>query len=697
MRVYELAKKLNQTSKDIMDLLRHMAINIKSHMSNVSDDIVKQVINHLCKLTEQEKKKANNQSQTVHITKSKQKTRSSDSLSKTATKQIGQIDPDVNLKDQSTKENIRELTLTFPLTVGELARSLDIKANELIKKLMKHNVFASINQSISRELVENVLLDYNCLLKEKNEPIVSIKKENKNNLIDDVPDKAEYLETRSAIVTLMGHVDHGKTSLLDVLRSTNVTSKEIGGITQHIGAYEVITDHGKVTFIDTPGHQAFTAMRVRGSQITDIVVLVVAADDGVKPQTIEAINHAKAANVPIIVAINKCDKPNADPQRVRTQLTQYDLVDEKWGGQTIFVDISAHTKQGLDLLIEMLILESEMLELKANPKRKARGVVLESYINKHCGIVATLMVTTGTLKIGDIVMAQKTYGKVRALINHQGKKLLSAGPSTPVEVWGLHEVAYAGDMFMVVPSEKQARLYQDKLIAQQKEKLCHSTKKIVTLEDFYSHIKQGKIKEFNLILKCDNTGSIEALGESLLKLNNDKVSLKIIHQAVGMINESDIVLAKASHAIIIGFHVTANSACLQLAEREGVHIHLYNIIYEAIEQIKSAMQGVLDVKEIKRNIGLVNIQTIFKSSKIGTIAGCYVSSGKVQRGAYISLIRDKQSIGDDKILTLRREKDDVREVNEGYECGIVLDKLKDIQKGDVLQVYIFQKEKQLLT
>ncbi len=684
MRVYELAKELGRTSKDLLALLHQdMSIEVKGHMSGLDDEIVAKV----------KVKVAGNFSvdQETPVEKSKE-----EDTPKVETKAKAKPEPLEEALQETTdsEDDTRELSLKFPITVGNLAKKLNVKVNELIKKLMHRKIFASINQEISRELVEDLLLDYNCFIKEKvvvvEETVVV------GDIFAEIDDVPENLELRAPIVTMMGHVDHGKTSLLDAFRDTSVTAGEAGGITQHIGAYEVSTDHGNVAFIDTPGHEAFTAMRARGAQVTDIVVLVIAADDGVRPQTVEAINHAKAAEVPIIVAVNKCDKPEADPQRVRTQLTEYDLLAEDWGGKTIFVEVSAHSGQGLSDLIEMLILEAEMLELKANPNRSARGVVFEAHLDKGRGVVATLMVTAGTLKVGDIVVAGKSYGKVRALMNHQGKRLKLAGPSTPVEVLGFGDIPIAGDQFAVVKSEKEARSYQKFFLAQAQEQQLSSGKKVMTLEDLYSHISQGDIKELNIVLKSDNTGSMEALKESLVKLSNDQVDLKILHQGVGTINESDVVLARASGAIIIGFHVNSDSQATQTAERDNVDIRIYNIIYEVVDEVRNAMEGILDAKDVQRNIGIVEVRATFKSSKVGLIAGCDVSSGQVKRGSFVRVIRGNEQVADDKIHTLRREKDDVREVNEGYECGIVLDKFKDVQEGDIFEIYVVEKQKQFL-
>lgn len=759
MRVYELAKETGHTSKELLALLKKNGSSAKAPLSNLEESEVSFLRKKLgTEKNKQQKKTKDSQEKTINNQvdkKDNKKTNSNDkninsskkvdlskkngiekkeegqSSSKTSQKnpkeQVRQTEVNKKtgvhssrfsqnkpkdrgrkfkkkysnqVKDPVQKTSaapleLKEVDVFWPITVSKLAETLAVKPTDIIQKLMQKKVFASINQRVEPQFAEDISKSYGVKLTTSPE---SSSKEDSGlkSLLPEIEDKAEDMSSRAPIVTFMGHVDHGKTSLLDALRKTQITSSESGGITQHIGAYEVITNHGRVTFIDTPGHEAFTAMRSRGAQVTDVVVLVVAADDGVKPQTIEAINHAKFSKVPILIAVNKCDKPDADPQKVRTQLTEYELVSEEWGGQHIFVDVSAETGDGLDQLVEMLILEAEMLELKANAKRSAHGVVLEAHLDKKRGALSSFIIKSGTLKVGDIVVAGSFFGKVRTLINDRGQKIDEAGPSVPVEVSGLAGVPFSGDLFSVVKTEKEARWIQEKMLEKGSKKEVTAAPKGLTLEDLYSQIKQGNIKEFNIVLKSDKVGSLEALKDSLVKLSTDQVELKILHQGVGAINESDVVLAKASRAVIIGFHVDVDAKTKLLADDSGVDVRIYYIIYEVIENIQKAMEGVLEAKEVRKDTGQVEVRALFKSSKIGTIAGCYVTSGQVQRGAFVSIVRDGKVIGESQIQTLRREKDDAKHVKEGYECGIVLDKFKGVQEKDVFDVYIMEKVKQTL-
>jgi len=503
-------------------------------------------------------------------------------------------------------------------------------------------------------------------------------------------DAPEDLKERPPVVTIMGHVDHGKTTLLDTIRHTNVTATEAGGITQHIGAYQVEVSGKKITFLDTPGHAAFTAMRARGAQVTDITVLVVAADDGVMPQTIEAINHAKAADVPIIVAVNKIDKPEANPERVKQQLSEHGLVPEEWGGETIYVPVSALKGEGIDELLEMILLVAEVQELKANPDKRARGVVIEAELDKNRGPVATVLVQNGTLRVGDALVAGNYFGKVRAMINDRGRRVKEATPSTPVEILGLSDVPNAGDAFMVFEDEKQAREIADIRAERQRQKELKVQTRI-TLDDLYKQIQEGDVKELNIIIKGDVQGSVEALRGGLEKIDVEGVRVKIIHSGVGAITESDIILASASNAIVIGFNVRPEPNARAMAEQEKVDLRLHRVIYDVIEEIESAMKGMLDPEYEEKVVGTAEVRQIFKVSKVGTIAGCYVTSGKVVRDGKARLIRDGVVIHEGEVDTLRRFKDDVREVAQGYECGMTLKNFNDIKEGDIIEIYVVEE------
>ena len=497
--------------------------------------------------------------------------------------------------------------------------------------------------------------------------------------------------SRPPVICVMGHVDHGKTSLLDAIRSTNVTSREAGGITQHIGAYVVEINGEKITFLDTPGHEAFTAMRMRGAQSTDIAVLVVAADDGVMPQTIEAINHAKAAGIEIIVAINKIDKPSANIDRVKQELIEYELVAEDWGGSTVFVPVSAHTGEVIENLLEMILLTAEVKELKANPKRRARGLVIEAQLDKGKGPVATVLVQKGTLHVGDVIAAGASHGKVRAMIDDKGRRVKEALPSTPVEILGLNDVPNAGEIFVACENEKEARSFAETFISQGKEKLLEETKAKMSLDDLFSKIQAGSLKELNIIVKADVQGSVEAMRQSLLKLSNEEVVVKVIHGGVGAINESDVILASASNAIIIGFNVKPDNTSKGIAERENVDVRLYRVIYNAIEDVEAAMKGMLEPVFEEKIIGHAEVRQTFKASGVGMIAGSYILDGKFQRGCTCRVSRDGEILFDGALASLKRFKDDVKEVNSGYECGLVFEKFNDIKEGDQVEAYIMEE------
>lgn len=584
-------------------------------------------------------------------------------------------------------ETPSKITFTESLTVGELAKKLRKEPAEIIKKLFNLGIMATINQDLDRDAIELICSEYNVEVEEK-----IVIDETNFETIEEVDNPAD-LKERPPVVTIMGHVDHGKTTLLDAIRSANVASGEAGGITQHIGAYQVEIKGKKITFLDTPGHAAFTTMRARGAQITDITILVVAADDGVKPQTVEAISHAKAAKVPIIVAINKVDKPEANIDRIKQELTEYELVAEEWGGDTIFSPISAKHRQGIEELLEYILLVSEVQELKANPDKRARGTVVEAELDKGRGPVATVLVQHGTLRVGDPIVVGSTYGRVRAMVNDKGRRLKEAGPSTPVEITGLNDVPQAGDQFMVFEDEKKARSIGEARAAKQRESERRANTR-VSLDDLFQHIQEGDIKELNLIVKADVQGSVEALRGSLEKIDVNGTRVKIIHTGVGAITESDITLANASNAIVIGFNVRPEPNARNMAEQESIDIRLHRVIYTVIEEIEQALKGMLDPVYKEAIIGQAEIREVFKVSKVGNIAGCYVTEGKLTRDAGARLIREGVVIYEGKLETLKRFKDDAKEVAAGYECGLTLERFHDIKVGDVIEAFVMEEVKQ---
>ena len=579
------------------------------------------------------------------------------------------------------KETIRTITLPEVITIKELADIIKEPVNALIKKLFLAGKMYNVNSELDFETAAEIALEYNCIAEEeeKVDVIEELLKEDEEDEKDMVP--------RPPVVCVMGHVDHGKTSLLDAIRKTNVTSAEAGGITQAIGASVVEINGQTITFLDTPGHEAFTAMRMRGAQSTDIAILVVAADDGVMPQTIEAINHAKAAGIEIIVAINKIDKPSANIERVKQELTEYELIPEDWGGSTIFCPVSAHTGEGLDNLLEMILLTAEVLELKANPNRNARGIVIEAELDKGRGPVATMLVQKGTLHVGDYLAVGSSHGKVRAMHNSKGVRVTEATPSTPVQILGLDTVPSAGEIFMAVDNEKEARQISETYISQSRVKMLAETKSRMSLDDLYSQIQAGNVKELNIIIKADVQGSVEAVKQSLLKLSNDEVAVKCIHSGVGAINESDIILASASNAIVIGFNIRPDARAKETAETEGVDVRLYRVIYNAIEDIESAMKGMLDPIFEEQVIGHAEIRQTYKASGVGMIAGSYVLDGIINRNCSVRITREGNLIYEGKMASLKRFKDDVKEVKSGFECGIVLENFNDIQVEDQIEAY----------
>jgi len=573
-----------------------------------------------------------------------------------------------------------EITIPEEIAVSELAARLKIQAAEVVKRLMGMGVMAAAGEIIDYDTAAMVAMEIGA--KVEPEVVVTIEE----RLFDEARDKDEDLQTRCPIVVVMGHVDHGKTSLLDAIRHTSVTAGEAGGITQHIGAYQVDAAGRKITFLDTPGHAAFTSMRARGAQVTDIAILVVAADDGIMPQTVEAIHHAQAAEVSIIVAINKIDKPDANPERVKQELTEHNLVPEEWGGDVICVPVSAVTGEGIDTLLEMVSLVADMKELKANPERQARGAVIEAQLDKGKGPVATLLVQNGTLRTGDILIAGTALGRVRVMMNDCGEKVDEAGPCAPVEITGLGEVPQAGDTFNVVEDERLARELVDKRRHEAKEEQFKSYQK-VTLDNLFDQISEGEIKELPIIVKADVQGSVEAVKQSLEKISNEEVRVRVIHGGVGSVNESDVMLANASNAIIVGFNVRPDPVAKENAQRDKVEIRLYRIIYDAIDEIQDAMKGMLAPKFREVELGRVEVREVYKISNVGTVAGCYVVDGKIVRSAKIRVVRDGIIIADDVMDSLRRFKDDVKEVAQGYECGIGLTKFNDIKEGDIFEAY----------
>ncbi len=754
MRVYEYAKQHGIQSKEMINVLKKLNLAVSNHMSIVDDEMIKKVEEYFQKL--KNSSKSNQQKNSDQIKKEKKENTPKTMTKKTENhtpvksnekvrdnKNIRQKDnKDINIpkrvekynenvesvgktkkkskpnnkrfddnkvsdqKDLSNNANTRrkrnkkkneeenvtpnetidKIIYNGSLTVGELAKMLGKESSEIIKKLMSLGIMATINQEIELEAIQLVAEEYGVVVEEK----ITID-EDQFELFDD-EDKEEDLKVRPPAVSIMGHVDHGKTTLLDAIRNSKITAGEAGGITQHIGAYQVDVNGKKITFLDTPGHAAFTSMRARGAQVTDITILVVAADDGVMPQTIEAINHAKAANLPIIVAVNKVDKENANSERVKQELTEHGLVPEDWGGDTIFVSISAIKNEGLDDLLDMILLVAEVHEYKANPNRLAKGIIIESQLDKGKGPIATVLVQNGTLHVGDPIVAGNTYGKIRAMVNDKGRRIKEAVPSTPVEITGLNEVPNAGDPFMVVKEERKARVIGEKRAIKQRQSELNTTSR-VTLDDLYKQIQEGEIKDLNVIIKGDVQGSVEALQGSLEKIDIEGVRVKIIHKGVGAITETDVTLASASNAIIIGFNVRPEPQAKTSADREKVDVRLHRIIYNVIDEIKAALQGMLDPVYEENIKGRAEIRQIFRASNIGTIAGCYVVEGKIIRNGSARVIRDGIVIFEGDIDTLKRFKDDAKEVAQGYECGITLENFNDVKEGDIIESFVLETVK----
>lgn len=671
-RVYKIAQELNMTSKELIEKLEELDIKVTNHMSSLSMEEAEVIIELLGDKREEKEE---------NMTKTEVEDIKDIETVKEQPKQ--EIEPEEMDFEEEDAYDSNAIIIGDTIVVGDLAKKLDIAASEVIMKLIKLGIMANINQEIKFETAEKIALDYDILLEreEKEEEAADI-------IIEE--DEAEDLKPRPPIVTVMGHVDHGKTSLLDSIRNTRVTDREAGGITQHIGASEVTVNGKKVVFLDTPGHEAFTEMRSRGAKVTDIAILVVAADDGIMPQTVEAINHSKAAGVPIIIAINKIDKPSANIERVRQELSEKGLLVEEWGGNVIDVPVSAKTGENIDTLLEMVLLVAEMEELKANPDRNAVGTVIESNLDKGRGPVATVIISNGTLKVGDPIVAGSSYGKVRAMINDKGKRIKKAPPSTPVEILGLNEVPNAGDQFVVLASDKAARTIAEKRKEKIRDEQMKASSKI-SLEDLFEKMQHGELKELNIIVKADVQGSVEAVRQSIEKLTNEEVSVRVIHGGVGAITESDIMLASASNAIVIGFNVRPSTGANTLVEREKVDMRTYRIIYEAIEDIEKAMKGMLDPEYVEEELGKAEIRLPFKVPNAGMVAGSYVISGKILRNAKARLVRDGIVVYDGTIDSLRRFKDDVKEVATGYECGIGLTNFNDIKEGDIIEAYVIKE------
>lgn len=676
IRIYELARNLGIQSKELVSLLqKELEMDIKNHMSVVKEEEAE----FIKELFEENKKNENKKSNVKPQSQDKSQDEVENKDNKSKNKE--------NVEENTTEEESNKvIEIGETITVKELSEKLDKPSTEVIKTLIFMGVMASINQEINYETAKKLSekFDITAVLKE-NDSAGKIKEDLNIELGKDAI-------KRPPVVTIMGHVDHGKTSLLDAIKKSKVTETEAGGITQHIGAYTVDINEEKITFLDTPGHEAFTAMRARGAQVTDIVILVVAADDSIMPQTEEAINHCKAANVPIIVAINKIDKPSANVDKVKQDLTEYELIPEDWGGDVVCVPVSARTKKGIDELLEMVLLVSEMEELKANPDGKAKGTVIEAKLDKGRGTVASLLIQSGTLNVGDSIIAGPTYGRIRAMFNDKGANIKTAGPSIPVEILGLSNVPDAGDRFHVVKDEKTAREIAEKRSEEIRVKNLQSNNK-VSLEDLYSQIKEGKVKELSLIIKADVQGSVEAIKKSLEDLSTDTIKIRVIHTGVGAITETDIILASASNAVVIGFNVRPKNDAIALAEKESVDIKTYRIIYDAIDDIKLAMIGMLDPEYKEVIIGRAEVREIYKVSSIGTIAGCYVLSGKIIRNCGVRIIRDGVVIIESELASLKRFKDDAKEVASGYECGLSIENFNDIKKGDIIETFEMREVK----
>ena len=683
IRVYELAKELNVSSKDLINLLmEEFGVEVKNHMSVIEDEDATLIKELLGDTSDSEGKKSLVDEYEEELAESLNK---GVRKKKKTKKELEQEEVERNAEAACGVIEIGET-----ITVKELCEKLGKPTNDVIKNLIFLGVMAGVNQEIDFATAEKLCEKYEVLVEKKEEGTELEAFEEETDVVE------ENLVKRPPIVTIMGHVDHGKTSLLDAIRHAKVTASEAGGITQHIGAYTVSLNGEKITFLDTPGHEAFTAMRARGAQVTDIVILVVAADDGIMPQTKEAINHCKAAEVPMIVAINKIDRPGANVDRVKQELTEHGLVSEDWGGDTICVPVSAKTGENLESLLEMVLLTAEMQELHADPNRKAKGTVIEAKLDKGRGAVASLLIQNGTLNVGDSILVGSTYGRIRAMFDDRGKKIKSAGPSIPVEILGLSEVPAAGDRFIVCKDEKTARNMAE--VRKQKIKAdSHQASNRVSLEDLYSQIQEGKVKELAIVVKADVQGSVEAIRQSLEKLSTDDVKVRVIHGAVGAITETDVTLAAASNALVIGFNVRPDSNATVQSEKENIEIKTYRIIYDAIEDVKSAMIGMLEPEYKEVINGKAEVRMTYKISNVGTIAGCYVIDGKIVRNSEVRVIRDGIVIFESTLASLKRFKDDAKEVAKGYECGLSVEKFNDLKEGDIIESFTMEaiKRKEL--
>ncbi len=722
IRVHELRKEIkDKTNKDVENReliakLNELGISAKSHSSSIEQEdankVLESYVGKKASNSNNNKNKNNTNSNNKNAKSNNNKPKNKDTKQepkqeakqevkqevetkqeakqpKQEAKQEAKSEPKKSKKGKKVEVEVEEddikiIQLEKTIMVKELAELLDTTGSDLIMRLMKRGLMTTLTQDIDFELASSICEEFDVLTEEA--PEVDILQEafkEDENIIAD--------EERPPVVVVMGHVDHGKTSLLDSIRASSVTEKEAGGITQHIGAYTVAVNKKPITFLDTPGHEAFTAMRMRGASVTDIAILVVAADDGVMPQTIEAINHAKAAGVEIIIAINKMDKEGANPERVKQELTEYELITEDWGGDTICVPVSAVTKEGIDNLLEMIILVAELKELRTTSKKRARGAVIEARLDKGRGPVATVLVQSGTLKVGDPVVAGSSYGKVRAMINDKGQKVKNAGPSMPVEILGLSVAPSAGDSFYVAKNDKQARQLAESIIAKDREDMIRATPQKVSLDDLFTQIKSGNMKELNIVIKADVQGSVEAVRTSLEKLSNEEVRIRTIHGGVGAITESDVMLASASNAIIIGFNVRPENMAKSIAEEQKVDVRLYRVIYNAIEDINSAMKGLLDPIYEEKVTGHAEIRQIFKASGVGTIGGSYILDGKIVRGSKVRIIRDGTVVYEGELSALKRFKDDVKEVNAGYECGLLFEKFNDLKENDRVEAYVMEE------
>jgi len=680
VRIYELAKELEVLSKELITVLfEEFGIEAKNHMSMIDEEdaeLIKELFAD---------QKANTNETIEHYENVENE--NVNKLNKKKNKNRMRNRDGEDLDSESTPDEVIEMEKT--IIVKDLAEKLKKSPVEVIKQLIFLGVMANMNQEIDFNIAEQVVEKFGSMAVLKEEEAGKLGEEED---IEDNFEEENDTEKRPPVVTVMGHVDHGKTSLLDAIKKSKVTATEAGGITQHIGAYTVDVNNEKITFLDTPGHEAFTAMRARGAQITDVVILVVAADDGIMPQTAEAINHCKAANVPMIIAINKMDKPSANPDKVKQELTEHGLIAEDWGGDTVCVPVSAHTREGIDTLLEMVVITSEMLELTANKERRAKGTVIEAKLDKGRGPVASLLVQNGTLNVGDSIIVGTTYGRIRAMIDDKGNKIKSAGPSIPVEILGLSEVPAAGDRFNVVKDEKTARNMADKRKEKIRQENFTASNK-VSMENLYSQIQEGKVKELSVIVKADVQGSVEAIRQSLEKLSTDNVKVRVIHGGVGAITETDVTLASASNAIIIGFNVRPDGNAIAAGEKESVEIKTYRIIYDAIEDIKSAMVGMLDPEYKEVIQGRVEVRAVYKISNVGTIAGCYVLNGKITRHSSVRILREGIVIFESTLASLKRFKDDVKEAAAGFECGLSIEKFNDIKEGDILEAYTMEEIK----